>query len=334
MNSYRANLYIGAVIATGALILGLSLWHWQSQDWARYLFYCGVALVASGMKVSLPGVTGTLSMNFLFVLIGIAELSQSETMLMGCLGMLVQTVLVTRKRPRPVQVLFSVASMACSIGASYQLYHLLLVERTVLEVPILLLLAAAAYFATNTFSVALVIALTERKPVRGVWRDSYFWTFPNYLVGAAVALIFSAVSARFGWQTSLLFLPVPYVLYRSHSVYVGRLEEAKRSAEQQRNHAEEMTALHRRTIEALALAIEAKDQTTHDHLARVEVYATEVGKELGLTEGELEALQASALLHDIGKLAVPEYIISKPGKLTPEEFEKMKIHPVVGAEIL
>lgn len=322
------------VIAMGAMALGFSLWHWQSADWVRYLFYCGVALVASGMKVSLPGVTGTLSMSFLFVLIGIAELSLPETMLMGCLGMVVQTVLATRKRPRPVQVLFNVASMACSVWASYWLYHLLLVRRTVLQAPILLLLGAAAYFVTNTLSVALVIALTERKAVGTVWRESYFWTFPNYLVGAAVALVFSAVSTRFGWQISLLFLPVPYVLYRSHRVYADRLEEAKRNAEQQRNHAQEMTALHRRTIEALALAIEAKDQTTHDHLARVEVYATEVGKELGLTEAELEALQASALLHDIGKLAVPEYIISKPGKLTPEEFEKMKIHPVVGAEIL
>ena len=95
-----------------------------------------------------------------------------------------------------------------------------------------------------------------------------------------------------------------------------------------------MASLHLRTIEALALAIEAKDHTTHDHLQRVQVYALEMGKDLGLDDAELEALQAASLLHDIGKLAVPEHIISKPGRLTPEEFEKMKIHPVVGAEIL
>ena len=95
-----------------------------------------------------------------------------------------------------------------------------------------------------------------------------------------------------------------------------------------------MASLHLRTIEALALAIEAKDHTTHDHLQRVRVYAVEVAKELGVTDDEMQALHAAALLHDIGKLAVPEHIISKPGRLTLEEFEKMKIHPVVGAEIL
>jgi diguanylate cyclase (GGDEF)-like protein/putative nucleotidyltransferase with HDIG domain len=97
---------------------------------------------------------------------------------------------------------------------------------------------------------------------------------------------------------------------------------------------EEIASLNMRTIEALALAIEAKDHTTHTHLHRVRTYAVEIAKELNLSSDETEALRAAALLHDIGKLAVPEQIISKPGRLTPEEFEKMKVHPLVGAEIL
>src|SRR5438270_14067404 len=95
-----------------------------------------------------------------------------------------------------------------------------------------------------------------------------------------------------------------------------------------------MAALHMRTIEALALAIEAKDQTTHDHLERVRVYAVEMARRLNLPAHEVEAVRAAALLHDSGKLAVPEHIISKPGKLTPEVLEKMKTHPVAAAEIL
>src|SRR5437764_2927777 len=129
------------------------------------------------------------------------------------------------------------------------------------------------------------------------------------------------------WETTLLALPAMFVIYRSYRLYLSKLENEKR-------HVEEMSGLHLRTIEALALAIEAKDQTTHDHLCRVRIYAIEVAKRLNLSAEDLEALRAAALLHDIGKLAVPEHIISKPGRLTPEEFEKMKIHPIVGAEIL
>jgi putative nucleotidyltransferase with HDIG domain len=332
-SAVKANVYIGLITAAGAVVLAYGLWDWHTTDWARYLFYCAIALLASRMKVSLPGVTGTMSMNFLFVLIGITELSRSETLLLGTLGMLVQCLFSAKQRPRLVQILVSVASVACSAAASYAVYHESFLRARSLEAPTMLLLAAATYFVINTFSIAIAIGLTEGKPVWAVWRDSYFWSFPNYLVGAAVALLMSAVSRWFGWQVSLLLLPIVYVIYRSHHLYVTRLEDETKRAEEKRVHAEEVAALHRRTIEVLALAIEAKDQTTADHLTRVEIYAVEVGKELGLSSDEMEALRASALLHDIGKLAVPEYIISKPGKLTPDEFEKMKIHTVVGGEI-
>jgi diguanylate cyclase (GGDEF)-like protein/putative nucleotidyltransferase with HDIG domain len=146
-------------------------------------------------------------------------------------------------------------------------------------------------------------------------------------VGAGIAGAIGWFNRTFYWETSLLLVPAIYVIYRSYRLYLGKLEDEKR-------HVEEMASLHLRTIEALALAIEAKDQTTHDHLQRVRVYAVEVAKELGVSPDEMQAVHAAALLHDIGKLAVPEHIISKPGRLTLEEFEKMKIHPVVGAEIL
>ncbi len=129
------------------------------------------------------------------------------------------------------------------------------------------------------------------------------------------------------WQTPIVLLALVAFVYRQYRIYLDRLEHDK-------GHVEEIAGLHLRTIEALALAIEAKDATTHDHLQRVRVYATEIGREIHMSAEDLDALQAAALLHDIGKLAVPEHIISKPGKLTPEEFEKMKIHPLVGAEIL
>jgi putative nucleotidyltransferase with HDIG domain len=333
MSSRRAAIYIGLVIAAGFVILFHGLKIWDPQAWNRYLVYCAIAMVASGMKVTLPGVTGTMSMSFLFVLIGVSELGLPRTLVMGCLGMLVQCAFHARARPKPVQVVFSVASMACSIEACYSVYHLASGSGS-FETSLSLLFAAAAFFATNTLSVAIVIAMTEGKRVWKVWRESYFWTFPNYLAGAAISWAIGAVSKTLGWQSSLLLLPLLYLVYRTQSLYIHRLESAKKQAEADRAHANEVAALNRRAIETLALAIECKDQTTHDHLQRVEIYAIGVAKDLGLSELELEALRAAALLHDIGKLAVPEYIISKPGKLTPEEFEKMKTHTIVGAELV
>jgi diguanylate cyclase (GGDEF)-like protein/putative nucleotidyltransferase with HDIG domain len=187
--------------------------------------------------------------------------------------------------------------------------------------------AATTYFAFNTISVSGVIAMTEgRNPVH-VWKECYLWAFPYYLLGALIACGVSAVNRLVGWQYALLAFPVVYWIYRSYQTYLSRLEAQKK-------HAEEIAALHLRTIEALSLAIEAKDHTTHDHLRRVQVYAVEIAKELGVNHDQLSAVRAAAMLHDIGKLAVPEHILSKPGRLTPEEFEKMKIHPIVGAEIL
>ena len=329
-----SKLYIGLILTLGLSALGSGMLGWQSDSWPRFTVYCLIALVASGLKVSLPGVTGTMSMGFVFVMLGIAELSRSETLLMVALSVLVQSYLHAKAKPKLIQVIFSVSCTSIATALCYDLYHAAVLRSDIFQMPLRLLLCATILFLLNTFSVAVVIALTEHKGVLDVWRATFAWSFPNYLVGAAIAWVMTVASRNFGWQSSLMILPILYLLFRWHSLYVDRIEEEKGRAEEQRVHAEEVASLHWRTIEVLALAIECKDQTTHDHLERVQVYALEVGKELGLTKGELEALRASALLHDIGKLAVPEYIISKPGKLTPEEFTKMKIHPVVGAEIL
>jgi diguanylate cyclase (GGDEF)-like protein/putative nucleotidyltransferase with HDIG domain len=179
----------------------------------------------------------------------------------------------------------------------------------------------------NTLLVAGVIALTEHRGFRQTWSEFYLWSFSNYLVGGVLACFVAWSNMHLGWQTSAMMVPVGYLIYRSYRLYLAKLANEKK-------HVEHMAELHLRTIEALALAIDAKDHITHDHLQRVRVFAVEVGKEMGLADAELEALRAAAVLHDIGKLAVPEHIINKPGRLSPEEFEKMKIHPIVGAEIL
>jgi diguanylate cyclase (GGDEF)-like protein/putative nucleotidyltransferase with HDIG domain len=323
----RAALFITLVVATGAWLLVHALDNWSVADTPHFLFYLAIAICASMLKIALPTVNGSMSVNFFFILIGLVDLSLPETMVIACAGAVAQNVIRSRQPARPHQVLFNAATIAIAVAATFGVYHSPRLAEMNLGMPVLLGIAACNCFLLNTLSVALVVAMSEGRPAWRVWHDCYFWCFPYYLGGSCVAWLISSLKQQLHWEASLLILPVLFFVYRSYRIYLDRLEHEKR-------HVEEIAGLHVRTIEALALAIEAKDQTTHDHLRRVRIYAIEIGKELGLPEHELEALRAAALLHDIGKLAVPEHIISKPGKLTPEEFEKMKIHPVVGAEIL
>jgi diguanylate cyclase (GGDEF)-like protein/putative nucleotidyltransferase with HDIG domain len=332
--SKRATLFIATTAAMGMLILAHSLWHWQSDDLARFVCYLLIATLASGLKIRLPGIDGTMSVNFLFILLGVLEMSLPETLLIGCTASLAQCVWSARRKADPAKVLFNVFSMmANAIALSYFAFHRL--EKILGEsTPLLLVITALIFFLANTLPVSIIISLTEGKSPRKVWSECYFWSFPYYLVGAAVVFFVAIVNKHTGWQTTLMILPVIYWVYRSYRLYLGRLEAEKKQVETEKRHAEDVAKLHLRTIEALALAIEAKDHTTHKHLQRVRVYAIEIAKELGFSTEEIEALCAAALLHDIGKLAIPEHIINKPGRLTPEEFEKMKIHPIVGSEIL
>ena len=332
--SIQTKAFVGITAFMGVVVLAFALSHWQSHDLTRFMCYLVVAVLASGLKVQLPGIDGTMSVNFLFILLGVLELSLPETLLIGCTASLVQSVWQARKRLDPIKVLFNVAGMMANASAlTYLSYHWLVV-RFGTNKPILLMVAALVFFFANTLPISIVIALTEGKSSRKVWSECYFWSFPYYLVGAAAVGLVGIVNRSAGWETSLLVLPLIYWVYRSYRLYLGRLEAEKERVEVEKRHVEQIASLNMRTIEALALAIEAKDHTTHTHLQRVRTYAVAVAKELNLPETEIEALRAAALLHDIGKLAVPEQIINKPGKLTPEEFEKMKVHPLVGAEIL
>ena len=328
MSSIRqleTRIFIVCMAAGAMAALAFGFAHWQTTDTVKFVCYMIAALLASPLKVSLP--SGTLSVNFLFTLLGILEMSLPQTLLIGLVSTLGQFYWRPSRRLRPVQLIFNVSQVMVSAAAAYGAYYF--VSTFVLHQPgpLALVVAAVTHFAVNTLATSTIIGLTEDKPFSKIWTDSYLWSFPYYMVGGVVAGLVSFLNRNIGWQSSLLVLPPIYLLYRSYRLYLERLETEKK-------HAEQVSSLHLRTIEALALAIEAKDQTTGEHLQRVRVYAMELAKELSLSEDETEALRAASVLHDIGKLAVPEHIISKPGKLTPEEFEKMKIHPIVGAEIL
>jgi diguanylate cyclase (GGDEF)-like protein/putative nucleotidyltransferase with HDIG domain len=323
----KVRIFAALSIAIGAASIATAVYPWRLGDVARFCFYLVLSSLAAGMKVNLPGIPGTMPVGFLFSLIGIAEMSLGETVVISCAGTLIQCLWKAHQRPRPTHVVFSVANTGMAVSIAYRFYHWPAIYAFGTTGPFLLIIAALFYFALNTVPIAAAMALAEGRPLGRIWREAYFWSFPFYILGASVAWMINLFGRQVHWQGSVLLLPIVYFIHRSYRMYLDRLGDEKR-------HVQEMAALHLRTIEALALAIEAKDHTTHAHLRRVRVYAVEIGKDMGLSAPELDALRAAALLHDIGKLAVPEHIISKPGRLAPEEFEKMKIHPVVGAEIL
>ena len=307
------------------MLLGIFPWH--SSQSLLFPSYLLLTIVASALKTVLPGSEGTVSVNFVFFLVGICDMTISETLALVAVATAVQCFWRAKKRLSFIHFAFNLSQLALAIIASYWIYTFLLQHVFHARVPLPLLVASIVYFLLNSIPVATVVALADNTSIFKKWHTGYSWTFPYYLIGAAIAGLIQFVNRVAGWEMSILVLPAVYVIYRSYCMHLGRWEDEKR-------HLEDLASLNMRTIETLALAIEAKDHTTGDHLQRVRVYAMELGKDLGLSPSELQALQAASVLHDIGKLAVPEHIISKPGKLTPEEFEKMKIHPIVGAEIV
>jgi len=165
-------------------------------------------------------------------------------------------------------------------------------------------------------------------------QESVVWTLTTHLAGAAAAVLFYSAIRGAGFAYALLGIHIMVLVHLLYRFNEKRLNEVRRGEAEQRRHIEEMANIHMNTIESLAIAIDAKDQTTHGHVRRTQIYAVEMGRLFDVNESERQALFAGALLHDIGKLAVPEYILNKPGKLTEAEFAKMKIHPTVGGDIL
>ena len=320
----RTKIQIVLTLLMAAAATGWAV-HRGSETWLPFWLLLFAAVVSSGLKVQLPEHDGSMSANFPFILMGLIVLSPLQALLLAGLSVITQIRTRIRKFFTVVQICFNTASAMIGTALAYAVFAGL--HRLHMASAPALALASVAYFLGNTVAVAAVIASSKGESAYKLWRAEFPWYLPFYIVGAVLAAIATWLGQRFGWTTALLLIPAVYTMYRAYTSQLARVKERQQ-------HLEETEALHLRTIEGLAMAIEAKDQNTHDHLFRVRNYVQAVGESLGLDKLAMQALQTAAFLHDIGKLAVPEHIINKPGRLTPEEFEKMKIHPSVGADIL
>ncbi len=322
-----ARLFVLAVAFAGLAGVYLTFRTSSPEFSLRFFLYLLLAMAGAVMKISLPEGKGSFSANHVVIMIGLLELGVLETLLLAIAAAATQTLWSNKGGVKAAHVLFNTASNTLTVMVAAWVFHrpwfLNLSEGELLR----LTLAGTAYCIANMSLVATIVALAERQNFTTVWRGFSSWAFFYYLVAVSLAEAVHLATRWLGFSFTLALLPLLYAVYRSCKVYFEKMD-------QERSHAQNMAALHLRTIEALAMAIEAKDECTHEHLRRVQVYSLELGRQLGLPEEEMHALQAASILHDVGKLAVPDYIISKPGKLTPEEFDKMKIHTIVGADIL
>jgi hypothetical protein len=220
----HAKVYISLVSASGIVALAYAFMdpRWP-HDPFRFGTYLLLSLVAATLKLRLPGLAETMSIGFVFVLLGISELTLPETMLMAAAGVAVQCLWRAQRRPAAVQVLFSVSAVASSLMLAYQCSRLVRAELRAESVSIELAVATCLYFLANSLLVSGVLSMVRREPLRAIWQQCYLFAFPYYLLGGAVAALMAVSGRQLGWKPALLILPVMGLVYLFYRFYLTRL---------------------------------------------------------------------------------------------------------------
>ena len=327
-----ARAYVAAVVAGGAACLVAAALHVSVEHAGLFAVLLGLALATSAAKIELPlgrRSPSNLSLSHAVNFWALFALGPADAVCIATVSAWAQCTLRARGHNPLHRIVFSVASLTATawiagvplqfIPGSDGAAFASLVRAAALVGPL--------YFFVNTGLVAGAIALSTRQSWTRVWHRNFMWSAPSYLAGATLAAVATAASAR-GWFGWLALLAVPlYLVFRSYHTVVSRLREEQ---DETRRAMDVQLA----TIEALALAIEAKAGCTPEHIRSIQQYAATLAEAVEMSDADVQAVRTAALLHDIGNMAVPEHILSKPEALTPEEFERVKIHPRVGAEIL
>ena len=306
------------------------------KDWS-WTVLALLTLVSGSATIRLPSLPATISVSETFVFTSVLLFGPAVGTLTVALDAFVISAWSYKKNYPLYKVLFNVCALPLTIWVAAHMFFLLadiqplaLTDQNVSIRQLLLPLLAftIAYFSLNSWIITFAIALERKlRPVK-IWRENFAWLSLNYFGGASVAALLVSYTKNLDVTYLAVIIPLLLVLYFTFSTSMGRVADANR-------HLAQLNALYMSTIETLAMAIDAKDQITHGHIRRVQTFAVGLAKEMGVTDENLiKAIEAAALLHDMGKLAVPEYILNKPGPLTPTEFEKMKLHASVGADIL
>ncbi|NJN65024.1 MAG: diguanylate cyclase [Acidobacteria bacterium] len=243
-------------------------------------------------------------------------------------------VATSRHTRRLVSSLSSLSTMAISVWIAGFAYHESLgwfvaadgkVELKTMLPPLMLM--AVSHYVVNSAIVATLTALARRTPLLRTWRENYLWTIQGFLSGAAAAGLAVALARQIGTVAVLVAIGIVISTYLTYRIALGRVEEKNRRIE-------EMSQIHLRALESLAMAIDARGHSSFGHLRRTQAYALGIAEFANVDEETREALRTAALLHDVGLLAIPDYILHRPGKLTDEEKRELETYPRIGASIL
>ncbi len=331
--------YVGLVAAAGigVVLHSLSTLFTQSIGY-QWFVLAGLTLLSGSFTIRIPTIPARLSVSETFVFAAAILFGPAAATVIVVLDSLVISLWLRPASRTPLRVLFNMAAPAIGMWvASHAFFYaagiqpLSLTPHPILSLVAPLLLMALLYFLLNSWLIAGAVGFEQRVSPFLIWRDNFLWLSLNYFSGASVAALllpYLQDEQRPFVRVAGILLPLLLISYLTFKTALGRVEDANK-------HLSELNRLYLSTIETLAMAIDAKDQITHGHIRRVQRYAVGLAKHVGISDPtQIRAIEAASLLHDMGKLAVPEYILNKPGKLTPAEFDKMKLHASVGADIL
>ena len=322
-----ARLAVAVFGMVGLLLLIVST-RWAGQlDAAHFGLMLFLAVVTAHAKVRLIG-GSSLSLLTTVVLMSVMMLGAEAAVLVSVCGVYVQTAF-PRRRCIPHHIVFNIGMIALTVLVAGKAYHWMVrgFHPFTFDELVGSLVASLIYYLGNSLCVSLIVALSTRRSMFRLWHDNFLYTAPLFFLAGLLAFLVSKLIWSFPGITLMVALPILYLSYYSYRVYL-------RSLESEKTHSAEMAELFNSTLSTLALAIDARDRNTHGHIQRVQRYSRAIAEGMHLDEREIKAIAAAALLHDIGKLAIPEYILNKTGPLTPEEMKKMRLHPRLGAEII
>lgn len=221
-----SKLFIAMVVVSGGVVMAWAGTHDKPANLNEFLFLLIVSVVASRLRLKLPGVTGIMSMNLPFILIAIAHLGTLEALGVGCISTFVQCLPRAGKKFNWVQAVFNVANMALTVEAARSIYASASLNSVIPSHPLLLSIACAEFLAVNSIPISIVIALTENRNVLQSWMAMFQLSYPFFLASAAVAGVALTVSARFGWQVPLFVLPLMLLVFYSYRRYFSASETA------------------------------------------------------------------------------------------------------------